>query len=284
MAFTVGWVDLAVINHYLAKADVGLYYLAYQWLTYPHMILMATTAVITPYVMGIRSRGNINAIEIYMSQVVPLWTLAWSICVSLILMMLPFMIPMIFGSAYNESIAPAIILVSGLSVIAFGSIMNPLTMAFDLVPGTMIVNLILTVLNVGGDILLVPRMGVVGAAVATAVSFVVGNILYIPLLRYVPELRSPMVTVKALLFTLPVWVVVVPVVLFENTFGVTLGVMGLILTVFMIRRYFVLECWQVQEFLECVEMPRAVRGGAVWLMRFFSGSSGEVKVPPSVPI
>ena len=63
--------------------------------------------------------------------------------------------------------------------------------AVDRVGITVVVLTLLAACNVTLDLLLIPRMGIAGAAVATTIAFAVSGFVYLPFFNRVPNLAGP---------------------------------------------------------------------------------------------
>jgi len=108
------------------------------------------------------------------------------------------MIPILFGKEYAEATIPFVVVLLGTIGASIGKCSYP----FFLFIGKPWIHTITTgvslIVNVGMNIVLIPSMGILGAAVATLISYSLYGVLYILLLwKYGHNLRKLLLVQKS---------------------------------------------------------------------------------------
>lgn len=179
--YVINYIDLYVIKKYLTMHDVGVYNLAYSIFSNVTLFIMIMYSVTMPLIVEYRTTKKFESIKKHIRKA-PIFVLIWMILVSVGLLLSKFLVPLIFSEKYVESVAPFNILLIA-SIFYFVSIyLLPIVNAFDLILYSQIFNLIKAGVNIAGDFILVPKIGIIGAAYATLASYAIGMILSITLL------------------------------------------------------------------------------------------------------
>lgn len=180
--YIVNYIDLFVIKKYLALSDVGVYSMAYNGFTNICAFVMIIYTVFMPLIVEYRAKKRFNMIKNYTKKI-PIFAGIWIVLVLIGVLMADYIIPLIFSAKYTASI-PSFKILLVASIFYFVSIcLLPLINAFDLILFSQVFNLIKALVNIAGDFILVPKMGIVGAAYSTAASFLIGMLLSITLIR-----------------------------------------------------------------------------------------------------
>lgn len=178
--YVVNYIDIYVIKKYMTLHDVGTYSMAYSGFTVITGVLMVFYTIFFPLIVEYKTKKQKNKIKNYVKNI-PLYTGAWIFLVIIGLIFSEIAITTIFSAKYTESI-PAFNILLIASIIYFISItLLPLVNAFDLILYSQIFNLIKAITNIIADFILVPKMGIVGAAYGTTIAYAVGLILTISL-------------------------------------------------------------------------------------------------------
>ena len=108
--------------------------------------------------------------------------LAGTLAIILIFLAIPFIFNFIYGNTYNGSVITLIVLLIGLFFRFYSAFYIPLFNSLNKYKFMQIVNTMQIVFNLALDFLLVPLFGIVGAAIATTLSyilrFIVNEIYY----------------------------------------------------------------------------------------------------------
>ena len=188
-ALVVNWVDVVVIQAYWSRSDVGAYSVSYQCVLVTGTLRVAVIAVLGPFIMSLKVRDRLDAINHYLDDLAPqgLWAAGLLMCG---MAMFGEVIPLVCGDQFAASVLPFQVLAAGMTFQVLAMFYHGVACAFDRTRQVAVIGVTICVVNVAGDLLLVPSMGPLGAAVATSVAMAVGNLLFIPMLSRVEPLRS----------------------------------------------------------------------------------------------
>ena len=173
---TILWFDTLLIGVLLGATEAGVYGAATRYLLVGTFIAEAVMQVVGPRVSGLVSQGETGrALRIYQAatgwQVLGVWP-AFLVIATFSPVLLGF-----FGDGFLTAV-PALTVLAAAMVVgsAFGPSDTVILMSgrSSLSLGNTVVSV---VLNVGGNLLLIPRYGLVGAAIAWAASIVVSGAL-----------------------------------------------------------------------------------------------------------
>jgi O-antigen/teichoic acid export membrane protein len=181
--FIVGSVDSWVIRHYDGLAAVGVYGWAYQATSLGALAFAPIAVVLTPGAIDARVRGRTAELNRFAAVVLPAAVVsAFAVAVGLAALF-PVM-RLIVAPAYLDAYPSMLLLVSALPFQLIAYLVAPLGNAYERsVPRFVTTSVVTAVINVAGDFLLVPRLGMVGAALATFVSFAAAALMFILVIR-----------------------------------------------------------------------------------------------------
>ena len=173
--FIMTWTDTLMLGHYLGSTIVGIYNAAAPLARFIPVFLSAFTVIYSPIVTSLHAREKRKEINRFYGAITK-----WIVLLTFPLFLLLFAYPRptveaLFGKEYAEAWLPMMILSLGFM---FHSAVGPngLTIVSIGKPTReMMGNVIGAVLNVIINLLLIPRYGMVGAATATAVSYITAN-------------------------------------------------------------------------------------------------------------
>jgi O-antigen/teichoic acid export membrane protein len=177
--YVVNWVDSWVIRGVKGVGSVGVYNWAYQTTVVAALAFAPIAVVLTPRMIDARLTGDSAGIKRYVDAIAPTATLmAAAVAVGL-----AFVFPMlrwVAGPAYAAAYPVILILLSALPFQLIAYLVTPLGNAYERVlPRFVLVSAAIAVLNAIGDVLLVTRVGIAGAAIATTSAIGVGALLLV---------------------------------------------------------------------------------------------------------
>jgi O-antigen/teichoic acid export membrane protein len=174
-AWVVASSDRYVIGYFLGAESVGIYSAGYAIGSIPLMLLAVVGFVLPPALSKLYDEGRMSEVQTHLS-----YSLKYSLAVA---------IPFVFGSAILAE--PVLRLFSNAKIAAQGYLvvsivaLSTLILVFGVISHILILVkktkisgaawIIAAVVNLGLTILLVPRMGILGAAVATLFAYSVGT-------------------------------------------------------------------------------------------------------------
>ncbi|MGV8162092.1 MAG: oligosaccharide flippase family protein [Candidatus Nanoarchaeia archaeon] len=180
--YLINYIDIYVIKKYMTLHDVGVYSIAYSGFNTIAGVIMLIFVVFFPLIVEYKTKKQYKKIKNYMKNI-PLYTGIWTVLVIIGLFFSEFIITTIFSTKYIEAIPSFNILLIA-SIIYFISIcLLPIVNAFDLILYAQIFNLIKAATNIIADFILVPKIGIIGAAYGTLISYTVGLLLTILLIK-----------------------------------------------------------------------------------------------------
>lgn len=182
----IAWVDTLIISALRSTREAGIYAAATRYLLVTSLTTLAVIQVMGPKISQLIARDDrTSATTVYQVSTAWLVLLTWPVNLA-ILLFTPVLLSL-FGRGF-EGGATALAIVSGATFVATAA--GPVDIVL-LMAGKSTWNLLNTlvalVLNVGLNLLLIPRMGIAGAGIAWATSIVANNVL--PLIQTWVHLR-----------------------------------------------------------------------------------------------
>lgn len=179
--YIINYIDLYTIKRYMTLHDVGVYSMAYNGFIIISGILMVFYTVFFPLIVEYKTKKQHEKIKGYLKNI-PLHTGIWVVLVLIGIACSRFVITTVLSMKYVESVAPFNILLIA-SIAYFITIcLLPIVNAFDLIIYAQIFNLVKAGANVIADFTLVPKIGIMGAAYGTLITYTVGLLLTIILI------------------------------------------------------------------------------------------------------
>ena len=176
------WTDLFVLTHYVSRAEVGVYAGVLRVGQVVVLFLTSVNLMFSPYVADLHARGATDRLDRLFKNLTR-WTLAATLPAFLLLVVAPAAVLRVLGPEFDAGRTALLIVLGGQLVnIATGSVGFVLIMVgrtgWDLAvySGALF-------LSIGSTIVLAPRYGMEGAAIANAVTFAVSNLVRLLLVK-----------------------------------------------------------------------------------------------------
>ncbi len=185
----VDWVDLSVIRHFRSVEEVGWYAVSYRPVIIVTHLRIAFIGAVLPLVVSLAVERRHDSLNWFLDEALP--QVAWvmgALCIVGAGAMEA--IPLVLGGDYRPSVVPCQVLMAGMGFSVIAALLAALLRAMDRVRPTVVVGMVLAALNLLLDLALVPRLGIIGAAAATTISFAVAGILCFPIVNAVQHLRG----------------------------------------------------------------------------------------------
>jgi O-antigen/teichoic acid export membrane protein len=166
-AYGVAWIDIFVLTAFKPHRDVGVYLLAYQMFTFVVGLGSLWSVAALPRHARSSAAGHTLDTQLPIDRVLAAASL-WAVLVAGIALGAAFAIPIVFGANFQDAIAPLMLLLAG-GIFAGGY--------FLVLPGLIAsgralliarISLISVGINLFLDLILVPTIGLIGPAIATA--------------------------------------------------------------------------------------------------------------------
>lgn len=172
------WGDQLLLSRMTSMSEVGIFSLSYQFL----VLIMAANGVITTVLLPRLISAHVerdHALQRYLEYEVPTICVLWMLGIIWFVALVPLLFSIFAGPAFEESNQILLALMVGIP----SSVLTSLyTILFSIQLRTFwlsIYNFIITSTNFGVSIILIPHIGALGAAAGTALSYLLGQILYI---------------------------------------------------------------------------------------------------------
>ena len=255
--YVINWVDTYVIKYFMTLEDVGIYQAAYKILsTLTSFWGVGLLTITTPIILVFKSKAEINKItNLYLKRLVPHICYFTLLAVAPIILFSDIGFNLIYGAEFTDSVIPFKILFTSqcFTVIAY-SLMAIIT-SYDLTGMMFIVGTSVGIVNIIADIILVPLLGINGAAIA---SFVIFSVY--PLIWYfymgTKFVRPGGLSIFFAMMSLVILIINIYIQSFDYRLIFTLGV--LIITTLIAGRFNLFNEADNQIFNN-IEMPNSVR-------------------------
>ena len=172
----MGWTDIIVLGVWTDSATVGVYAIVTRIAALTALILVVVNSVTAPRFAALYAHDDHVGLE-RLAQTSTSWILLAALPIILLLLLVPEWILSLFGADFVEgSIVLRVLALGQLVNVATGSVTYLLMMTGH--ERLMRNNVIFSaLLNLVGNIVLVPVFGAIGAAVSTAFSLMFMNII-----------------------------------------------------------------------------------------------------------
>lgn len=178
-AYVVNWIDVIVIKHFFSMSDVGGYQLAYNMFNLLAGGISSVTVLITPILVSFLAAQRNDLVLRYSTRLIPQGFLIWSTIIGMILGICPPIFRIVFGEGFSVSAIYFQFLAIGLAISGLINFYSGEITAYKLVKLGVMASVARGVLNLIGDILLVPKMGPLGAALSTTGGIFVAALCYL---------------------------------------------------------------------------------------------------------
>jgi PST family polysaccharide transporter len=175
-------VDQLVIRMFMALSFVGIYNIAYRIQTYLVMLPALSISLMFPLITSLVVYKEEDKIPKYINVYAPQITFFWALLLS-VFVIFGHEILLIFGPDYTAATFALAVLLVGMAFRIFNIIESPLLTSYSLVKQTVMVSVAISAINLGLDFLLIPLIGLAGAAVATTIAFACGAVFSTFLVR-----------------------------------------------------------------------------------------------------
>ncbi len=172
----VMWTDVLMLGYFETAAAVGIYNTAVRTAYFINFIIMSFTAIFAPRISDLYHRGKFDELAA-LFKTVSRWILGFSIPVFLMIALMSKSVLLLFGANF-------VVGYLSLSILAFAHLANAgvgsvkyMLMMSENEKLVMYDTIGVCVLNILLNALLIPKFGIIGAAIATASSIVIINLV-----------------------------------------------------------------------------------------------------------
>jgi O-antigen/teichoic acid export membrane protein len=174
LEFMLGQADKIVLGHYLDVKQVGIYAVAMALVGFVPIALQSVNQIFSPTIAELHASGNWDLLQQLYSTLTK-WILILTIPLSLTLMIFSRPLMGIFGTSFEVgAVVLAVGTVGQLFNCAVGSVGYMLLMSGNQVRVVKI-QAVSAILMIASSVVLIPRLGIIGAAISTAATVVIAN-------------------------------------------------------------------------------------------------------------
>jgi len=167
-AYFINWGDNLVLRYYVPMAEIGVYNLGYQLFKGLAILIPVFGSYFLPFLsQHIKDQTKIRR---YLNSKRPRILVVGMVGIVLVFVAAPYIFR-IYADVYGEAVTVFRTLLIGSAIILYTSFYDPLLNVTKVYRFAQTVNLVQVLLNLLLDVLLVPFMGMLGAAVATVVAY-----------------------------------------------------------------------------------------------------------------
>ncbi len=167
--------DTLIIKALTTTANVGQYSLAVGLAEQVWVFSSSISTVLFPYVSSIEGEKEKSKVTTLTFKIVLVLTL---LVIVFLYLISAFIIPFLYTDAYEPAIEPFKVLLIGVFSLSLGRILANDIAARGKPELNTISNIVGLVINVTLNLLLIPRIGIIGAAVATSISYTITSIMF----------------------------------------------------------------------------------------------------------
>ena len=193
------WADTLLLGHLSTTDSVGIYTVATRLVTLAIFVMAPINAAVAPHFAHLFHVGNLRELgRVY--TFVTTWILRLSLPAFVALLVFPEGLLSVFGEAFERGAEVTIVLAVGQFMNAATGPCGTLLNMCGRVRLNLINNVVTLILNIGLNLILIPRMGMLGAAVAWSVSLTLVNVArVVQVRRIVGAVPIERATAKALI-------------------------------------------------------------------------------------
>jgi O-antigen/teichoic acid export membrane protein len=182
MGMVISWTDVLMLGRFVSDTEVGVYSIAFKLAFATGLLLNAVNSISTPKFAELHAAGDNTALADLMRETTRLLFIT-AIPILIVLVVGGKFLLGIFGAEFTSGYTALVILIAGQFVSTIsGPVGNLLQMTGNERAFLYIVACMAS-LNVILNLLLIPRYGIVGAAISSAVTLTLNNVLCVVTIR-----------------------------------------------------------------------------------------------------
>ncbi|ELZ89064.1 flippase [Haloferax sulfurifontis] len=183
MSMVTSWIDILVLGMFVSSAKIGVYQVAFQTAFLLAFALVSVNSVFPAVASELYSENRLSELNnIY--SVITKWVGSVTLLGGAFLILFADEILSIFGTEFNSALTPFILLVLSQLVAGLAGPVGYLLIMTGNERIQMINSIITAVLNLILNFALIPRFGIIGAAISTGFSIALVNVLRVIEVRY----------------------------------------------------------------------------------------------------
>jgi O-antigen/teichoic acid export membrane protein len=264
----MGWIDIFFIRHFMDLKSLGIYSLSYRLMSMIQMLSTFIATVSMPILISFFTAKRTDLLNLYAENLAPKIIFLWSLFLSIVIYAASIVFPFMFAQDFQASLFPFYFLLCGLSFFVIFSVHSPLIQTYEIVHKAQRGFILSLGINIAGDVLLIPRIGIIGAAYSTAIAFFVLALWYYRLSRMTLDIKD---RYRQFLYTLPAWVALPGIFIASKNSAI-----GILYFVFFISfivvlaRYTRLFKKEDSRLVEFIHMPSLLKRASLLMINFLS--------------
>lgn len=178
LGYISDWGDHIIISWFCTMEDVGIWGSSYQMMLGIISLNSIFVTVLLPWLIT-KYKAHEGVSQFYIDSVVPIILSFWLLALIIIITFFPIIFVLIMGNEFKEGQTVLLILSIGILTNAFSSLYGILFNLQNRLKKALVYNFVIAITNFSLSLLLIPFLGIKGAAIGTCVSYLVGHALYI---------------------------------------------------------------------------------------------------------
>jgi len=174
--YFISWGDNLVLRYFVSISDIGVYNLGYQIFKGIIILISVSKMYFLPSLS--QNINDVKKIRNYLYNKRYKIMALGSIILALIMIVLPTIFTTIYGEEYKDSIPVMMTLLISSFFVLYRSFYSTLFEALKRYKFTQLADVFFVTLNILLDIIFVIKFGMVGAAVATAITYIASAVAY----------------------------------------------------------------------------------------------------------
>lgn len=181
-AIIINRIDIVMIGYFQDQKSVAIYSVAHRISEFTIFGLFAATSLLSPYISKLHAKGDLKELQAKIDDIMrPVGVL--TILAAFGILALGSFVLQLFGPVYTTGMTCLFILVCSQT---FNGLCGPVSLILSVTGYQKMafkISILAAVLNVIANALLIPAYGIEGAAIASALSYVLWNVLMLVFIR-----------------------------------------------------------------------------------------------------
>jgi len=178
-------IDILLVSYYMTPTDTGHYRAAIQIAEFVWVVSLAMELVMIQSTSELWADGRVGEITDLLSRVLRYVVVFTVLLLAGVFALGESFVTLYFGSGYEASVRPLRVLLPGVMGFAVARVVWPVVQAGGHLRGIVAATGLAVAINVVLNVALIPRIGILGAAVATSVAYGLMGVLHTGVARSV---------------------------------------------------------------------------------------------------
>lgn len=178
LGYVLLWADVWIVKFLLAYRSVGEYAAASRLTELAVNVVMPLSIVGFPLLVSLRSTGKDSLVYTFATKIAPQICFFWGICILVLLLASGALVSLMFGKEFSVSVPVFRILLVGLSFQIIPILYTSILHAYDQTKRAAFIAVVSVAVNLSLDFIMIPRLGIIGAALSKTTALAFCGILY----------------------------------------------------------------------------------------------------------